>query len=95
MVRYPAYTGNEACASIGVEMFYPENGDTHGINLIRKFMREHCYVCPVYSDCLEWALHREHHGFWADTSTEDRKAIRRKRNIHIEAPEYRLTRSFE
>ena len=43
-----------------------------------------CADCPVKEDCLEIAIHRDEHGVWGGTTTDERKALRKLLNIKIE-----------
>ena len=62
-----------ACKGIDVEFYYLENAQAVAMN---PKLRRICESCPIYDECLEYAIPNEHHGFWAGTSAMDRKAIR-------------------
>jgi len=53
--RYPAYTGKEACASVGSEMFCTDEKDFSHYEVLRGI----CMQCPLLKDCFNWALHNE------------------------------------
>jgi hypothetical protein len=70
--NYPAFTGTEACASIGNEHFCTEERDfTH-----YETLRNVCASCPLLEDCFNWALHNEDFHFWGGTSAIERRRIR-------------------
>lgn len=85
-VPYPNYTGTEPCVGVGVEYFYQDDlpiNERPGYHI----MRDLCRSCPIVSECLTWALHRELHGFWAGTLPKMRHELRRQLGIALCAPE--------
>jgi WhiB family transcriptional regulator, redox-sensing transcriptional regulator len=40
-----------------------------------------CVRCPVTGDCLAWALREEATGIWGGTTTEERRLLRRARQL--------------
>jgi len=86
-VKYPDYTGDEACAEIGVEFFYLDEHSGTPKNMLKMF-KEMCIQCPIYDDCLEWAVRHERHGLWAGTTPRTRSNMRYNRGIMIETPDY-------
>lgn len=64
--------------AVNADLFFPDNA-----NHLGKRAREMCQACPIISDCLEWALQHERHGYWAGTHPEQRDDIRRRRNITL------------
>lgn len=83
-VQRPNYTGDEPCTSIGFIMYFYEDSeyDKKHVNKMRKA----CHACPLVSECAEYAIHHERHGFWAGLTVRDRAAIRRKRGIVVTDP---------
>lgn len=81
--KYPAYTGKEACASVGSEMFCTDEKDFSHYEVLRGI----CMQCPLLKDCFNWALHNEDFHYWGGSSANDRKQIRhiyrieRKRSV--------------
>jgi hypothetical protein len=74
---YPAFTGTEACASIGNEHFCTEERDFSHYETLRNV----CATCPLLVSCFNWALHNEDFHYWGGSSAHDRKHIRRIYNI--------------
>ena len=64
------------CVGIGAAPFYPEPGQPVDSQAVRA-----CHACPVATECLTHALVNEPAGWWANTSPEDRKQIRKERGI--------------
>lgn len=59
------------CAEIGTEMFFPEEGNPHGVNYAHG--KQVCAACPVAMQCLEYALDNEiAEGLWGGVSPRDR-----------------------
>ena len=76
-MKNPMHFESPACAGINTEMFYPE---LHSIEY-EPILKEICLSCPVYDDCLEWAIRKEAYGYWAGTNAKDRKRIRKSMGI--------------
>jgi hypothetical protein len=80
---YPAFTGTEACASIGNEHFCTEERDFSHYETLRNV----CATCPLLVSCFNWALHNEDFHYWGGSSAIERKKIRselkleRKRSV--------------
>ena len=51
------------------DMFFPEAG--RAINRAKLF----CKDCPVFTECLQFALDNKVSGIWAGTSSKERKGI--------------------
>ena len=71
--KYPAFTGKEACASVGSEMFCTDEKDFSHYEVPRGI----CMQCPLLKECFNWALHNEDFHYWGASSAHDRKEIRR------------------
>jgi len=66
------------CVGTDTEAFFSENGVNYTqINLIKKI----CDACTVQQQCLEYALHNAVNGYWGGTVEQQRRKIRRARNI--------------
>jgi len=64
-----------ACKGIDTELFYLDSSESLAYN---NDLRKICRNCPIYSECLEYAVWGEWEGFWAGTTATDRKRIRAK-----------------
>lgn len=62
--------------------FYPPTGKSVSNEVIAL-----CKRCPAKKQCLEYALHHEKYGYWANTTENQRIEIRRKRGIKYRAPQ--------
>jgi WhiB family redox-sensing transcriptional regulator len=67
------------CKDEDPELFFPV-GSTGGSNLQAALAKSICKLCPVRSECLEWALATgQDSGVWGGLSEEERRALRRAR----------------
>ena len=73
------------CAQVGGDHWFPEKGgDPTGIPTAVRV----CHQCIHRIECAEWGINYERHGIWGGLSANQRKIIRRKRNIRL--PEERI-----
>lgn len=69
-VTIPILTADALCAQFGPEMFFPKVG--HNAAAAKRI----CQVCPVRSECLQWALdNNEQAGIWGGTSPAEREQL--------------------
>lgn len=67
------FADDAACLGQDVNVFFPEQGGT-----VRNAKRI-CTVCPVTSECLEYALtNDEAFGVWGGLSESERRRLRRR-----------------
>jgi hypothetical protein len=60
-----------ACRGTGMEVFFPERGESAGP------ARRVCAACPVRQPCLEYAItNRITHGIWGGLTERERRALR-------------------
>jgi len=71
--KYPAFTGQEACASVGSELFCTDERDFTHYPELNKI----CSACPLLVSCFNWALHNEDHNYWGASSALERRELRR------------------
>jgi len=65
-----------ACSGMDAAMFFPELGE-HGDEA-----KQVCAVCPVQSDCLDYAVQIEDlHGIWAGLTYSARRTEQKRRGI--------------
>ena len=62
------------CRGLDPALFHPERGER-----VAAPAETACRRCPVRLDCLEHAITHNERGYWAGTSGDDRKRIRRRR----------------
>ena len=71
--------GQAACLSTDTESFYPEGaGEALATN---RVLVKICNNCPIKSECANYAIHNEQHGFWGGLSPSERAEIRKRKNI--------------
>lgn len=71
-MKYPAFDGTQSCAEVGVEWFYPES-EPYKVNVLRGM----CLGCSFIAECRDYAVAHEVDGYWAATTPDERRAIRR------------------
>ena len=74
------------CAEIGAELFYIEDKDEEVVGQrLNGYIeaKKICSKCIHISECGEWAIKNEKHGFWGGYSPEERKQVRSKLNIML------------
>jgi WhiB family transcriptional regulator, redox-sensing transcriptional regulator len=71
-------TWQNAAACAGTET--PAHWFPHDVVLARPAL-DVCDVCPVVTDCLDFALHHRVHGIWGGTTDTQRRRIRSRRGI--------------
>jgi hypothetical protein len=60
------------------DVFYPQIGRG-----LQKKIYLMCEECPVKPECLNHALQYEEYGYWAGTSSKERKKIRKELGIKL------------
>ena len=79
----PSVWGSEAaCRTMDLALFYPASGKVK-----RELLDPICDSCPVFDKCLLHALNSEGDGYWAKTTEEERRVIRRERGFVLVRPE--------
>lgn len=88
-IKRPKYTGEEPCAQIGLNQFFYEELEMNDyqIKVHKDKLKLICSSCPIFNDCLEYAIKHEGYGYWAGTTPKDRLEARRKRGIILIKPE--------
>ena len=74
---YPEWQVRAHCRGVGVAYYFGDDDEqpTMSIKAVRRASKL-CEVCPVYEECLTWALTtREEYGVWAGTSGRVRRRI--------------------
>ena len=74
---YPAWHERAHCRGVGHQYYFGDEAEqpTMSIKQVRRASKL-CDVCPVYVECLTWALTtREEYGVWAGTSGRMRRRI--------------------
>lgn len=64
-----------ACKGIDTELFFLRPNEAMTFN---PQLKKICRNCPIYSECLEYAIWNEWEGVWAATTPTDRRRIRAK-----------------
>jgi hypothetical protein len=67
------------CKNKGTELFFPVSQEE--TNMVKPHIIKICANCPVFKDCLNYALHVKVDGIWAGTTAYERRAIRAKKGI--------------
>lgn len=73
---------NEAnCKNVPTDWFY----ELDGLPMLET-LTSICDDCPVKPECLDWAIEHETFGFFAGTTGDDRKQIRKEIGITCNDP---------
>lgn len=65
-----AWQDHALCAGAGLDLFFPDGTDT-------QRAKSFCNVCPVWAECLAYAIDREEaHGVWGGLTSAERKRLR-------------------
>jgi len=67
-------TEGASCIGLDPEIFFPTNNMNPELE---KLLKRTCMNCPVFDNCLNYALHVKVSGFWAGTTETKRKELRR------------------
>lgn len=65
------------CRGLQTNLFFPADGTESA--LARKMIKPFCDACPVYDDCLDFAMSfadKALQGLWANTTEGDRRRMR-------------------
>lgn len=73
-----AFTTEANCIGTDTEAFFT---DDHGAYEHPEMLKRICGACTVQTDCLEYALTHEVKGYWGNTTEQQRKVIRKAKNI--------------
>ena len=79
-MREPREYEAPLCAEVGGDHWFPESG---GYGTDNTLAIRICGQCRHRLECAEWGIHKERHGIWGGLNANDRKQIRRKRNIKL------------
>ena len=78
-----------SCSALSAEQydaFYPGQGKSPDKEALLL-----CTTCPVYDNCLNHALLYEDYGYWAGTSTKQRRMLRQELGIKLIDIDYEST----
>lgn len=84
-LRPPAEEWREraACRGKPVDWWVPSHGPV-GITLYTPDAARICAACPVRTECLDFAIEHQEHGYWGGTSERERVRIRWERRLDVE-----------
>lgn len=87
MASEPWTFTNPLCAQIGTETFFEDSEKINNKESVKEEYRaaiKICSSCSHVAACAEWAIQHELFGIWGGTTPQQRKTIRRQRNIIID-----------
>lgn len=87
-LRYPFTYENPLCAQTSPSFFFIDDDDD---DTIPESMKQGsynealsiCKTCSHVSECAEWGIRYEAHGFWGGLSPNQRRLIRKNRKITL------------
>ena len=62
-----------ACKGILTDLFFLEQNEARILNPMLKGI---CHGCPIYAECMEYAVENEQQGFWAGLTAKERRRLR-------------------
>ena len=65
-----------ACLGSDTEIFYSEDRPFDAIKI--------CHMCPVRSECFEYAVKYEENGIWGGSTEKERRAYRTKYKLTLQ-----------
>lgn len=80
-MRSPREYESPLCAQVDGEIWFPEQSGTTAP------AKRICGSCLHKTECAEWGIKHERFGVWGGLSAEERKDVRRKKNILLETPD--------
>jgi hypothetical protein len=66
------------CIGLDPELFFPTNNMSPKLE---ELLKKTCFGCPVFDDCLSYALRVKVNGYWAGTTETMRVSMRNLFNI--------------
>ena len=79
--QFDDWAKDAACRGMDTNLFYANHGKKYAkVRLI-------CESCPVFAQCLDWALTSESEGMWAGTTELERVVMRKQMKIDLVRPE--------
>lgn len=70
---------NAACAGVWTELFYLEGQGA--AQDITPSLKRACRMCPILSECREYAIEHETQGFWGGLTMSDRQRLRARLRV--------------
>ena len=82
-MRHPFEYEGPACSEVGGDYWFPDrdNGITNTDEM--KIAKAICDGCIHKIECAEWGIHKEYFGIWGGLTEQQRRIIRRQRNIIV------------
>ena len=76
---YPKFRTTPSCQGTNTEMWFIEG--LRGSYQNEVMLKRICKGCPVQDQCLDYALKNAVIGYWAGTTEQIRKRMRKRKNI--------------
>lgn len=76
-VALPAPTSPPPCTEVDAELFFPDHASGARLSEIRAL----CSHCPVWEECLTYAMANDVIGVWGGTTYAQRRAVRRRTGL--------------
>ncbi len=80
VARYPVFEGDQKCATIDPEAYFPEDSGGHPRERAEDAKRL-CEGCFYLEPCRDWAIQYLVKGIWGGMTEAQRKKARHKRRI--------------
>ena len=70
-------------------------GDEPGEPSQDALIRGVCRDCPFRTECMEWGVKHERHGWWGGLSPDERAQMRKAWNITVKEPKHAMGNGFD
>jgi len=77
-----SWIGEANCKELDVNFFYPGHGEP-----VPQEAKTACAECSVRTQCAEWAIHHEAHGYQGGMTPKQRQRARQEQNIFLWEPQ--------
>ena len=64
-----------ACRGMDTEWFYTPMSELLSQGISYRTLRRVCFSCPIWEECLKYAVQEQPYGFWGGLSEEERKHL--------------------
>ncbi|MGH8901289.1 MAG: WhiB family transcriptional regulator [Egibacteraceae bacterium] len=73
-----SWRDHAACLGMDPELFFPSGLTGPALDQAER-AKAVCRRCDVTAQCLEWALENGQDGIWGETTEDERRTLRRRR----------------
>jgi WhiB family transcriptional regulator, redox-sensing transcriptional regulator len=82
-MREPRFYEDPACATVGGDFWFPEKSDGSSNSTEMLLAISICKKCTHQVECAEWGIENERFGIWGGVTENQRRNIRREKDIKL------------